>query len=66
MEWTTEEAGFKSRQGKETVLFFRTCRQALGAHPATDSVTNDGHFLGSEAARRKADLHLVLRLEMPS
>jgi len=37
-----------------------------GFHPDTYSVTDEGSFLGSEAARLKVDLYLLPRLIMPS
>ena len=37
-----------------------------GFHPETYSMTDDGSFLGSEAARCKVDLYLMPRLIMSS
>jgi len=39
---------------------------SCGFHPDTFSMTDDGSFLGSKAARRKVDLYLMPRLIMPS
>jgi hypothetical protein len=40
-------------------------QRGSGFHPDTYSMTDDGYFLGSEAARSKVDLYLMPRL-MPS